>query len=125
LFASLAALGLTASGSLAQYSQPAPLAQDAAKAKTVKMKGTLACLGCDLKKAYGAGAQCSVYGHKHALKTANGKYYTFLENQKSEPLIKGEQLHGKSIQVTGSLFPRSQVIEVTDYKVLEQKADNR
>jgi hypothetical protein len=95
------------------------LAQDAAKPQTVNFKGTLSCLGCDLKKAYGAGAQCSVYGHKHALKTADGKYYTFLENQKSEPLIKGEKWHGKPIQVTGVVFPGSQVIEVTDYKVQE------
>lgn len=44
------------------------------------------------------GAQCSIYGHKHALKTADEKYYTFLENQKSEPLIKGEKGHGKKIR---------------------------
>lgn len=117
---SLAALGLVTSGFAALSTAPA-LAQSAAKPKTVTLKGTLACLGCDLKKAHAAGAQCSVYGHKHALKTANGKYYTFLENQKSEPLIKGEQWHGKPIQVTGRVFPGSQVIEVADYKVLEAK----
>jgi len=87
-----------------------------AKPKIVTMRGTLACLGCDLKKAHGAGAQCSVYGHKHALKTSNGKYYTFLENARSEPLIKGEALHGKQVEVRGTVFPGSQVIEVTSYK---------
>jgi len=94
----------------------APLQAQGTKPKTVTLKGTLACLGCDLKKAHGAGAQCSVYGHKHALKTSNGKYYTFLENAKSEPLIKGEALHGKPVEVRGTLFPGSQVLEVTGYK---------
>src|SRR5688572_19433713 len=108
---SLAGLGLAISG---LASLPA-LAQDTTKPQPATFKGTLACLGCDLKKAYGAGAQCSVYGHKHALKTADGKYYTFLENAKSEPLIKGEALHGKPIEVTGVVFPGSQVIEVTHY----------
>ncbi len=94
----------------------APLQAQGTKPKTVTLKGTLACLGCDLKKAHGAGAQCSIYGHKHALKTSNGKYYTFLENAKSEPLIKGEALHGKRVEVRGTLFPGTQVIEVMSYK---------
>lgn len=107
------------------YSAPA-FVQDEAKAsdqapKKVTMKGTLVCLGCELKKAHGAGAQCSIYGHKHALKTADGKYYTFLENQKSEPLIKGEKWHGKKIEVSGTIFPGTQVIDVTGYKVAEEK----
>ena len=93
-----------------------PLQAQETKPKTVTLKGTLACLGCDLKKAHGAGAQCSVYGHKHALKTSSGKYYTFLENAKSEPLIKGEALHGKPVEVRGTLFPGTQVIEVMSYK---------
>ncbi len=93
-------------------------AAGAKKPKMVTMRGTLACLGCDLKKAHGASAQCSVYGHKHALKTSNGKYYTFLENARSEPLIKGEALHGKQVEVRGTVFPGSQVIEVTSYKPL-------
>ena len=100
----------------------APLQAQGTKPKTVTLKGTLACLGCDLKKAHGAGAQCSVYGHKHALKTSNGKYYTFLENTKSEPLIKGEALHGKTVEVRGTVFPGSQVIEVLSYKQTGQKA---
>jgi hypothetical protein len=118
LLVSLAALGF------ALLSTAPTRAQDGAKAEGPKaqaatLKGTLTCLGCDLKKAHGAGAQCSVYGHKHALKTADGKYYTFLENAKSEPLIKGEKWHNKPLEVTGTVFPGSQVIEVKEYKVLE------
>lgn len=91
----------------------------AAPKKMVTLSGTLSCLGCDLKKAHGAGAQCSIYGHKHSLKTGNGKYYTFLENAKSEPLIKGEEMHGKKVRVHGALFPGTQVIEVMNYRALK------
>ncbi len=117
LLASLAALSVgLLSGATAAPTWPQQSRAAGAKPKMVTMKGTLACLGCDLKKAHGAGAQCSVYGHKHALKTSNGKYYTFLENAKSEPLIKGEALHGKRVEVRGTLFPGTQVIEVMSYK---------
>ena len=118
LLASLAALsagllsGAVAAPSLAQSGSAG------AKPKMVALRGTLACLGCDLKKAHGAGAQCSVYGHKHALKTSNGKYYTFLENARSAPLVKGEALHGRQVEVRGTLFPGSQVIEVTGHRAI-------
>ncbi len=115
-----AAAGLGLGGAL--WALPAvPLLAQESQPKRVSMKGTLACLGCDLKKAHGAKAQCSVYGHKHALKTADGKYYTFLENEKSEPLIKGEKWHGKPVEVTGLLFPGTQVLEVVEFKAPEAR----
>ena len=118
-----AAITLNLAAPLPSYAQAGTggKSADVAKARAVTLSGTLSCLGCDLKKAHGAGAQCSIYGHKHGLKTANGKYYTFLENQKSEPLVKGEALHGKPVQVTGTLFPGSQIIEVMSYKTLPVK----
>ena len=91
----------------------------AAPKKMVTLSGTLACLGCDLKKAHGAAAQCKIYGHKHALKTSNGKYYTFLENGRSAPLIKGEEKHNKKVRVYGTLFPGSQVLEVSNFRVID------
>lgn len=113
---SLAILG---AASMQTASVAAPKASVAAPKKMVTLSGTLSCLGCDLKKAHGAGAQCSIYGHKHALKTGNGKYYTFLENAKAEPLIKGEEMHGKKVRVNGTLFPGTQVIEVKSYQAMK------
>lgn len=112
-FASLSLPLASASFAAQEAKQEAP--------KAVTLKGTLSCIGCDLKKAHGAGAQCSVYGHTHALKTADGKYYTFLQNKKSEPLIKGETLHGKMVEVNGTLFPGTQILEVKEYKTLPDK----
>ncbi|MBI3911281.1 MAG: hypothetical protein HY320_10155 [Armatimonadetes bacterium] len=115
--AGLATLGISASLAAVGTALPAR-AEEEAKPKAVTLTGTLVCLGCDFKKAHGAAAQCSVYGHKHALKTKKGRYYTFLENAKSEPLIKGETLHGKQVEVKGVVFPGSQVLEVQELKIL-------
>ena len=101
------------------------MAQEEKKAaKETTLTGTLECVGCTLKKEYGAKAQCSVYGHQHGLKTANGKIYTFLENDQSKDLRAGESkeqghLHGKKVQVTGRVLPKTQIIDVTSYKVVK------
>lgn len=40
-------------------------------------EGTLVCQSCDLKKNEGARAACSVYAHKHALKTDDVNILTY------------------------------------------------
>jgi hypothetical protein len=87
------------------------------KAEHVTLKGTLVCLGCDLKKTEGPHAACSVYGHRHALKTADGKYIAFLDNKFSEDLIKGEKYHNKKIEVDGIYYPEANVLDVETFTV--------
>jgi len=96
-------------------------AQQATKAEQVTMKGTLVCLGCDLNKAEGARAACPAYGHKHALKTADGKYINFLENQYSADLIKGEKFHNKQIEVHGLYYANANQLDVEDFTVAGKK----
>ena len=93
-------------------------AADKREPKAVTLTGTLICMGCALKKAYSANAQCSIYGHQHALKTAKGKIYTFLPNDKSKDLIAGKAEKSAKITVTGTIFPQSQIIDVKDAKGL-------
>ena len=69
------------------------------KAENATFEGKLVCLGCDLKKAEGARAECSVYEHKHTLKTSDGKYVNLLENKYSADLLKGEKYSGKDIKM--------------------------
>lgn len=83
------------------------------------------CLGCTLKKQKGAAAQCSIYGHKHALKveraTASdgrdlgslaGGTLHYLENDKLKEAFKAGDFNGKRIEVTGKLYLDERVIEV-------------
>ena len=71
------------------------------KAEHKTFDGTLVCLGCDLKKAEGARAACSAFGHNHALKTKDGQYINLLENQYSRDLIAGGKYHNKPVQLHG------------------------
>lgn len=88
------------------------------------------CVGCTLKKEQGAGAQCGIYGHKHALlvtdATVGGKNIPdmkgwvlhYLETQKSENLIK--QHHGENLTITGKVYPDEHVLEVTSFTSTSQ-----
>ncbi len=100
------------------------MAQEEKAAKETTLSGTLVCIGCTLKKEHGAKAQCSVYGHQHGLKTSDGKIYTFLENDQSKDLRAGtskekDDLHGKKVEITGTVLPKTQIIDVTSYKLVK------
>ena len=93
-------------------------AEDASKESGEHMSfdGTLVCLGCDLKQAEGARAACKTYGHAHALKTKDGRYIGFLQNQYSDDLIKGEKYHNKSMKVHGVYFADANVLDVEGFE---------
>jgi len=88
------------------------------KGEQKTLKGTLSCMGCDLKKGSGANAQCKTYGHDHALKLEDGSYISFMENDHSEKLINASdgKWHGKMIEVTGTFFANANVIDVTKFR---------
>lgn len=92
--------------------------------------GTNYCVGCALKKDFGAGAQCSVYGHQHALavnqvvgpdgKELNewkGTTLFYLENDPSTALI--NQHHGEKLSVHGKIYVVPRVLEVTSFEVVD------
>jgi hypothetical protein len=87
------------------------------KAAHETFDGTLVCLGCDLKKAEGARAACSVFGHKHALKTADGKYVNLLENQYSKDLLAGEKYHDKQISIHGIYYATANQLDVETFTI--------
>ncbi len=87
------------------------------KTETTTMSGTLVCLGCNLKKSEEARAECSVYGHKHALKTSDGRYISLLENKYSTDLVAGENYRNKPMELTGTLFANSNMMDVQSFTV--------
>ena len=76
--------------------------------------GKVVCLGCDLKKGQGARAECTEFGHRHALKTADGKIINLLENKYSADLIKGKY-HDKDVNVHGVYFASANVLDVESF----------
>jgi hypothetical protein len=93
----------------------------ATQAEHANMEGTLVCMGCSLKKGGGARAQCSEYGHTHALKTADGDYVSFLPNQYAADLMAGEKFHNKAAKVHGVYFANANQLDVETYEIDGQK----
>ena len=94
--------------------------EKAEKAVAAEYAGTLVCLGCSLK-GEGANAECGDYGHTHALKTADGKYLTFLPNKFSSNLLAGEKFHNKEVAVHGVYYANANQLDVETYSVGGQK----
>jgi len=93
-----------------------------APAQEVTVVGRNYCLGCALKKDLGAAAQCSKYGHRHALKvasaTADGKELPemkgwvlhYLDTDNGQPFIKSNR--DKTLTGKGRIYTAERVLEV-------------
>ncbi len=101
------------------------------QAAEIVVIGTNTCLGCDLKGAHGASAQCSLYGHRHGLQVESariggqlsnalvGKTLHYLDNDASAELLRGEVAHSQRVEVTGRFFEDERMIEVAGFTILE------
>ncbi len=92
------------------------------QAKTT-IEGKIVCIGCDLHHSEGANFQCSKYGHKGALKTSDGKIWSFVENDHAKKLINDKKLHGKAIKVTGKKIDKAMLIDVVSYEIDGKKME--
>ena len=94
----------------------------AAAVTEASVTGENFCLGCSLKTSKGAAAQCSKYGHQHALKvtaaTVDGKdrpemtgwVLHYLDTDNAQPVIK--EHHSETVTVTGKVYAEERVLEV-------------
>lgn len=134
---SLLVLGLAAceSNKASTESVPTPAPASAEESRlatqTITVVGENYCLGCALKKEQGAAAQCSVYGHRHALRVEKaaaeggrplqqlaGETLHYLDNDQSKSLLGGEELHNKRVEVKGKLFAPERTLQVTEARAL-------
>ncbi|MFU8803216.1 MAG: hypothetical protein ACNA8W_05335 [Bradymonadaceae bacterium] len=96
--------------------------------REVVLIGQNECLGCSLKGSDKAASQCSDFGHTHTLRVEKaqdaegqtldefiGRRVHYLANDKSAPLLKGEEFHGDRVQVKGRLFANSATLEVAEF----------
>ena len=87
------------------------------------------CLGCTLKTEQGAGAQCSIFGHRHSLRVTsakvggkdmpemNGWVLHYLETKESKELIRDH--HNETVTVVGVVYADERVLEVGSIKLGE------
>ena len=79
--------------------------------------GSLICSSCLLKAECGAKAMCSEYGCDAALKTADGKIWHILKNDRSDNLVRKHDHMGENIKLTGYFHNNSQTIDLTSYEI--------
>ncbi len=113
------------------WADPAPAART--DIQQVVLEGENDCLGCSLKKAEGARAACSIYGHRHALRVTAahaadghalpelvGQTIHYLDNDASAPLVKGETTHGQRVEVKGRYFGAEHLMDVDSFRAIGQ-----
>ncbi len=96
-------------------------ATSAAAVTEATVAGENFCLGCSLKSSKGAAAQCSKYGHRHALKvtsaTMDGKerpemtgwVLHYLDTDSAQAVIK--EHHNEIVKMTGKVYSDERTFE--------------
>ena len=93
------------------------------KPKEIKRRGKIVCLAEEMHAHYQAelfGNHEHLYGFKtvgetSGLDTETGEYYTLLRTSLSEALFVDKRLHEKELILTGRVFPKTQLLEVTRF----------
>jgi hypothetical protein len=80
-------------------------------------KGRWTCPICEAKGLKGEKAECEDLGHKHALRLDDGTIITFVENERSEALVKGGDRHWLRIEVCGLYDPAAKALDVDSYQI--------
>ncbi len=83
-----------------------------AQAQNAAFKGTLVFLRCDPTDTDATWAECTTYGHRHALKSSDGSYVNLSDNRNSADLIKGEKYLGKTVKVNGAYSTDSNQVDI-------------
>lgn len=82
--------------------------------KNVKLHGKIVCLAEEMHTHYKI-ELFNKHDHLYGVKTEDGKYYTLLRTSLAEALFVDERLHEKDLVISGRVFPRTQLLEVTRF----------
>ena len=87
---------------------------DKPEPKNVELHGKIVCLAEEMHTHY----KVELFGnHEHlfGVKTEEGEYYTLLRTSLAEALFVDGRLHEKDLVISGRVFPRTQLLEVTRF----------
>ena len=82
--------------------------------KDVKLHGKIVCLAEEMHTHY----KVERFGsreHLYGVKTEDGEYYTLLRTSLSEALFIDERLHANDLEISGRVFPKTRLLEVTRF----------
>ena len=80
----------------------------------VKLHGKIVCLAEEMHTHY----KVELFGshdHLYGVKTEEGEYYTLLRTSLAEALFVDKRLHEKDLVISGRVFPKTQLLEVTRF----------
>src|SRR5262245_27848210 len=110
LILSPAALAAGCGVSPARTIDARPAAPAAEAPETRKIRGELVCLLEEVQKRYGAQVP-PVHEHLTGLKAEDGALYTIVRTPGAVALWKDPRFSGRTLLITGRLFPRSSLLE--------------
>ena len=82
--------------------------------KNVELSGKVVCLAEEMHTHYKV-ERFNKHDHLYGVKTEDGEYYTLLRTSLAEALFVDERLHEKDLVITGRVFPKTQLLEVTRF----------
>ena len=82
--------------------------------KNVELSGKIVCLAEEMHAHYNV-ELFGNHAHLYGIKTKKGEYYTLLRTSLAEALFIDERLHEKNLVITGRVFPKTQLLEVTRF----------
>ena len=88
------------------------------KPKEVKLHGNIVCLAEEMHTHY----KVELFGqheHLYGVKTEDGKYYTLLRTSLAEALFIDKRLHEKDLIISGRVFPKTQLMEITRFSSIK------
>ena len=92
----------------------ATLPTEKQKPEEVELHGNVICLAEAMHTLYKV-ELFNTHNHLYGVKTEDGKYYTLLRTSLAEALFVDERLHEKDLVITGRVFPKTQLLEVTRF----------
>jgi anti-sigma factor (TIGR02949 family) len=81
--------------------------------------GKLVCVGCYLKKHYGAKHDCKLHGHKLGIVMNDGSIWSFTDTDLSDLICGDMELEGKTIRLDGKVFYSAHFIDIKNYTLME------
>ena len=85
------------------------------------VEGTIVCIHEEIAKLRNTKPMCDKYGHLYGLKTSDGTIWSFMINPIGKKMREDNKNLKKKVRIWGRLFHKAKMIEVKDYKILNEE----
>jgi len=85
-----------------------------------EVDGVIVCINEEIAKLRHSKPMCDKYGHIYGLKTSDGMIWSFMINPIGKDLRENKNYFSKKVKVWGKLFYKAKIIEVKNFKILEE-----